>query len=272
MADLDFPYGFSSLGRTATTTRDDHIRDLIEQVLLTAPGERVMRPDFGAGLLALVFEPNSVTLAASTEMLVHSALLMNLGHLIAVAVGGGGRRRCRAARERGLFRAAGRHRPHRQRRRAGDGAMSFHCCDTRRLEALRRAGTVNAIDYLEVLDKALAADRAAPADPVRAAAAAGLFDHAGHDPYRRRRTYPHGRDRLVRARRCAAGPRPSRGWSIRSTTLTRTLVIRTDSSGDHSTYTLRLTANSGTDDPPARFRSAPLDDRLLVQGGVRGRL
>jgi phage baseplate assembly protein W len=84
MADLDFPYGFSSLGRTATTTRDDHIRDLIEQVLLTAPGERVMRPDFGAGLLALVFEPNSVTLAASTEMLVHSALLMHLGHLIAV--------------------------------------------------------------------------------------------------------------------------------------------------------------------------------------------
>ena len=40
-------------------TRDDHLRDLIEQVLFTAPGERVMRPDFGSGLLALVFEPNS---------------------------------------------------------------------------------------------------------------------------------------------------------------------------------------------------------------------
>ena len=57
--DLDFPYHFDGRGRTATTGRDDHIRDLIEQVLFTAPGERVMRPDFGSGLLALVFEPNS---------------------------------------------------------------------------------------------------------------------------------------------------------------------------------------------------------------------
>ena len=33
MPDLDFPYHFSGLGRTATTDRDDHIRDLIQQVL-----------------------------------------------------------------------------------------------------------------------------------------------------------------------------------------------------------------------------------------------
>lgn len=84
MPDLDFPYHFSGLGRTATTDRDDHIRDLIQQVLFTAPGERVMRPDFGAGLLALVFEPNSTTLAATTQMLVQSALQLNLAHLIAV--------------------------------------------------------------------------------------------------------------------------------------------------------------------------------------------
>lgn len=84
MPDLDFPYHFSGLGRTATTDRDDHIRDLIQQVLFTAPGERVMRPDFGAGLLSLVFEPNSTTLAAATQMLVQSALQLNLAHLIAV--------------------------------------------------------------------------------------------------------------------------------------------------------------------------------------------
>lgn len=84
MPDLDFPYHFSDLGRTATTDRDDHIRDLIQQVLFTAPGERVMRPDFGAGLLSLVFEPNSTTLAAATQMLVQSALQLNLSHLIAV--------------------------------------------------------------------------------------------------------------------------------------------------------------------------------------------
>lgn len=84
MPDLDFPYRFSDLGRTATTDRDDHIRDLIEQVLFTAPGERVMRPDFGGGLLGLIFEPNSTTLAATTQMLVQSSLQLYLSHLIAV--------------------------------------------------------------------------------------------------------------------------------------------------------------------------------------------
>jgi Bacteriophage baseplate protein W len=82
--DLDYPYRFDGRGRTTTTDRDDHIRDLIEQVLFTAPGERVMRPDFGSGLLALVFEPNSDTLAATTQMLVQGALQQYLSHLIAV--------------------------------------------------------------------------------------------------------------------------------------------------------------------------------------------
>ena len=81
---LDFPYHVSGRGRTATTDPEDHVRDLIEQVLLTAPGERVMRPDFGAGLLALVFEPNSDTLAAATQMLIQSALQLYLSDLIAV--------------------------------------------------------------------------------------------------------------------------------------------------------------------------------------------
>ena len=81
---LDFPYHMDGRGRTAATDRDDHIRDLIEQVLFTAPGERVMRPDFGSGLLALVFEPNSTTLAATTQMLVQGALQEHLSHLIAV--------------------------------------------------------------------------------------------------------------------------------------------------------------------------------------------
>ena len=84
MPDLDYPYHFSGQGRSATAARDDHIRDLIEQVLFTAPGERVMRPDFGAGLLALLFEPNSTTLAATTQLLVQSALQAHLAHLIAV--------------------------------------------------------------------------------------------------------------------------------------------------------------------------------------------
>ena len=85
MDTLDFPYHFDGRGRTATTGSSDHIRDLIEQVLFTAPGERVMRPDFGAGLLTLVFEPNSATLAATTKFLVQSALQLHLSHLIAVS-------------------------------------------------------------------------------------------------------------------------------------------------------------------------------------------
>ena len=84
MPHLDFPYRFDQRGRSATTTQGDHIRDLIEQVLFTAPGERVMRPDFGSGLLALVFEPNSTTLAATTQTLVHAALQQHLAGLIAV--------------------------------------------------------------------------------------------------------------------------------------------------------------------------------------------
>jgi Bacteriophage baseplate protein W len=84
MNTLDHPYHFDGRGRTAGTGDADHIRDLIEQVLFTAPGERVMRPDFGAGLLALVFEPNSGTLAATTQFLVQSGLQRHLSDLIAV--------------------------------------------------------------------------------------------------------------------------------------------------------------------------------------------
>ena len=75
MSELDFPYHFDSLGRTAGTTAEEHIRDLIEQVLFTSPGERVMRPDFGAGLQALVFEPISATLVALVKHRVEEALI-----------------------------------------------------------------------------------------------------------------------------------------------------------------------------------------------------
>ena len=84
MHHLDFPYRFDGRGRTAATTDADHIRDLIEQVLFTSPGERLMRPEFGSGLLAMVFEPNSTALAAATQLLVQGALQQHLGHLLAV--------------------------------------------------------------------------------------------------------------------------------------------------------------------------------------------
>jgi phage baseplate assembly protein W len=84
MVNLDYPYHFDGRGRTASTGDDAHIRDLIEQVLFTAPGERVNRPDFGSGLMQLVFAPNSDELAAATQFLVQGALQQWLGDLIEV--------------------------------------------------------------------------------------------------------------------------------------------------------------------------------------------
>ena len=81
---IDFPYHFDARGRTAEVDYDAHIRDLIEQVLFTAPGERVNRPDFGSGLLRLVFAPNSDELAATTQYLVQGSLQQYLGDLIQV--------------------------------------------------------------------------------------------------------------------------------------------------------------------------------------------
>lgn len=84
MVDIDYPYHFSGQGRTATTPYEKHIRDLIEQVIFTSPGERVNRPTFGSGLLQLLFEPNSVELAGTTQFLVQSSLQEWLGDLIQV--------------------------------------------------------------------------------------------------------------------------------------------------------------------------------------------
>ena len=81
---IDFPYHFDQRKRTAQTSQDDHIRDLIEQVLFTAPGERVNRPTFGTGLLQLVFEPNSDLLSTATQAVVQGALQQWLSDLILV--------------------------------------------------------------------------------------------------------------------------------------------------------------------------------------------
>ena len=81
---FDFPYHIDGRGRTAETDDDDHIRDLIYQVLFTNPGERVNRPDFGCGVGQLVFMPNSDALAAATQFLVQGALTRWLDNVIAV--------------------------------------------------------------------------------------------------------------------------------------------------------------------------------------------
>ncbi len=81
---IDHPYHFDHRGRTATTDLADHIRDMIEQLLFTNPGERVNRPDFGSGLMQLVFEPNSPELAAALQVTARAALERWLGDVIEV--------------------------------------------------------------------------------------------------------------------------------------------------------------------------------------------
>jgi phage baseplate assembly protein W len=79
---IDYPIHFDQRGRTALTDDNDHIRDMIEQILFTNPGERVNRPDFGSGLLQLVFAPNSQELAAALQFTLQAALQRYLGDLI----------------------------------------------------------------------------------------------------------------------------------------------------------------------------------------------
>lgn len=81
---LDYPFDFDGAGRAARTTADDHVRDMIYQLLFTNPGERVDLPDFGCGLLQMVFRPNSDALAAATQLLVQGAIQQWLGDVIAV--------------------------------------------------------------------------------------------------------------------------------------------------------------------------------------------
>ncbi|WP_405387673.1 GPW/gp25 family protein [Streptomyces sp. NBC_01102] len=83
-SDLAFPFRSDRCGRTAHAPHDEHVRDLVEQLLFTSPGERLMRPDFGCGLLDLVFTPNSPELASALELSVQASLQRWLGELIDV--------------------------------------------------------------------------------------------------------------------------------------------------------------------------------------------
>jgi hypothetical protein len=82
MTNIRYPFQIDSTGRVAMATDDEHIRQMIEQLLFTSPGERVNRPDFGTGVMQLVFAPNSPELAAATEFMIQSVLQQHLGDLI----------------------------------------------------------------------------------------------------------------------------------------------------------------------------------------------
>jgi phage baseplate assembly protein W len=71
-----FPVGVDAGGAIALAEYEEDIRQAIRIILDTEPGERVMRPDFGAGLRGLLFEPiNSHTLALARHR-VEQALVL----------------------------------------------------------------------------------------------------------------------------------------------------------------------------------------------------
>lgn len=81
---FDFPFHFDGRGRTASTGRNDHVRDMLEQLILTNMGERVNRPDFGTGLLQMVFAPNSPELAATLQFTLKAEIQQWLGSVLTV--------------------------------------------------------------------------------------------------------------------------------------------------------------------------------------------
>jgi phage baseplate assembly protein W len=84
--DLAYPYHLDASGRTATAPYGRHVRDLIEQVLFTTPGERCNRPDFGCGVDRLVFHGMTAEMLATTRHLVQAELQRWLAGIIDVHV------------------------------------------------------------------------------------------------------------------------------------------------------------------------------------------
>jgi len=79
---LDYPYNVGSTGVPKLTSADDHLRDLILQVLFTNRGERVNLPEFGVGIQQFVFAPNNDMLRASVQFLISTNLQQWLGDRI----------------------------------------------------------------------------------------------------------------------------------------------------------------------------------------------
>ena len=74
---MAFPFRIGAAG-PASSDRVGHVREQIEQLLFTSPGERLFRPEFGAGIRALLFEPNASALWEVT----HKRLIASLSEAL----------------------------------------------------------------------------------------------------------------------------------------------------------------------------------------------
>lgn len=79
---INFPFKFDGRGQTASCNESDHIRQMLEQLIFTSPGERVNRPTFGSGVLQLIFAPNSPEVAATLQFTMQAAVQQWLGDVI----------------------------------------------------------------------------------------------------------------------------------------------------------------------------------------------
>lgn len=70
-----FPIRLNAVGQISLSEYEDDIRESIRIILLTAQGERVMRPDFGSGLHEYVFERMSATVIGTIQATVQNALI-----------------------------------------------------------------------------------------------------------------------------------------------------------------------------------------------------
>lgn len=83
---IHHPLGIDAgLGRLAAErSYERHVEQMIRQVLLTAPGERINQPEFGCGVRRMLFAPNSDASASLAQVSVHQALDRWLGSAIRV--------------------------------------------------------------------------------------------------------------------------------------------------------------------------------------------
>jgi phage baseplate assembly protein W len=83
---IKYPFAIDAGGGQVAEEGDyeTYIRQLIRQVLMTAPGERINRPDFGAGVRRMVFSPNNPATASLTQTLIYQALSRWLATVIKV--------------------------------------------------------------------------------------------------------------------------------------------------------------------------------------------
>src|SRR5258708_4859953 len=143
---IQFPLQFDAIGHTATATDNGHIRDMIEQVLFTSPGERVNRPTFGSGLMQLVFQPNTISCPGSVAAMVggYHHRQRGAGHPPGFPPADHGLL-YGACQPANLF-------SHLFQPAQPANAMISSCCDPYRRTAVLESRDFNGIDFLEVRD------------------------------------------------------------------------------------------------------------------------